>query len=74
MKPMRLPLLPALALAATLGGHALAQGAPPSTEQAKSLEKQIHDALTSAVDGAIAIPARPVEYTTEGDRYLIRVT
>jgi hypothetical protein len=73
MKSMRLPLLPALTLAASLGGPALAQGIPPSPEQARSLETQIHDALVGAANGAVPIPARPVELTPEGDHYLVRV-
>jgi hypothetical protein len=73
MKAMRFPLLPALAFAAGLGGTAQAQGVPPSPEQAKALEKQIHDTLVSASGGAVPIPARPIELTPEGDHYRVRV-
>src|ERR1700709_991144 len=73
MKPTGLPLLSALSLVTALGGTALAQSGPPTPEQAAALEKQVHDALVSAADGAIQIPARPVEFTPEGDHYLMRV-
>jgi hypothetical protein len=69
---MRLPLLSALIVAA-VGGQAVAQGAPPSPEQAKTLEKQIHDALVDATGGAVPIIARPVELKAEGDHYLVQV-
>jgi hypothetical protein len=77
MKPMRVSLLPALTLAVALGGPALAQKAlaqtAPSPEQAKSLERQIHDALVTLTEGTVPIPGRPVELTPEGDHYLLRV-
>jgi hypothetical protein len=72
MKALRLPLLSAITLTASLGGAALAQTAP-SSEQAKALEKQIHDALTDATGGVFPIPPRPVEMIPEGDHYLVRV-
>jgi hypothetical protein len=72
MKAMRRALMPAAALAASLGGQALAQTAP-SPEQAKALEKQIHDALADATGGAVPLLPRPVELTPEGDHYLVRV-
>ena len=72
MKAMRLSLLPAATLAASLWGPALAQTAP-SPEQAKALERQIHDALANATGGAVPLIARPVELTPEGDHYLVRV-
>ena len=71
MKPMR-PLLPALAFAVCVAGHALAQAVPPSAEQAKVLEKQVREALASMTDGTVKIADRPVEFTPEGDHYLVR--
>jgi hypothetical protein len=72
MKPMRLPLLSAIILAA-VGGHALAQGTPPSPEQAKMLEKQIRDALVDATGGVVPLIPRPVELKPEGDHYLVTI-
>jgi hypothetical protein len=72
MKPMRLPLLSALILTG-IGGQAMAQGAAPSPEQARILEKQIHDALADATGGAFPIIQRPVELKPEGDHYLVTV-
>lgn len=70
MKPMRHHFLTALILAAASAGTALAQPAP-SAEGAKSLEKQIRDALAST--GMGSVPARPVEMTPDGDHYTMRV-
>ena len=78
MKPTCLPTLPALTRAAALasamlGGAAMAQGVPPSPEQAKALETQIRTALQDAAGGSMVIPPRPVELTPEGDHYQVRV-
>jgi hypothetical protein len=65
-------LLPAVGMALALGGSAAAQ-AQPTPEHAKSLEAQIGAWLKTATGGAVALPARPVELTPEGDHYLVRV-
>ena len=46
---------------------------PPSPEQAKALEDQIAGWLAHAVPILSPLPARPVQFTAEGDHYLVTV-
>jgi hypothetical protein len=74
MKPMQQALsMSAIALTITAGGQALAQEIPTSEDQAKALEKQVHDVMADITAGIIPLPVRPIELVPEGDHYLVRI-
>ena len=64
--------LPALGLMLAVG-HAAGAQTPPTPDQARALEAQITTWLKSATGSAVPLPARPVQFTAEGDHYLVRV-
>ena len=65
-------LLPALALLIATGAASRAQ-TPPSPDEAKALEYQIAGWLAHAMPSLSPLPSRPVQFTAEGDHYLVSV-
>ncbi len=70
--PAHKATLPALALLAAFVAPAAAQG-QPSPADARSLETQVAAWLNTITGGLVPLPARPVQFTPEGDHYLVRV-